>query len=117
MCSTSRRLPVRRFAGISAARAMLVDSRDMPVVAPASCMNLRRSMDVIRIRSPVASEVERGDRGSLFRPADAHNGAWEKRQKSLAEPLDAVFMAGDALTWRYARRRCDAVPLRRCDAR
>jgi hypothetical protein len=52
MCSTSRRVPVTRFAGISAARAMALVSMDVAAVPPASCMNLRRLIPVIKSLSP-----------------------------------------------------------------
>src|SRR5689334_2837160 len=42
MCSTSRRVPVRRLAGMAAARLMLLDRAVKPAVAPAICRNRRR---------------------------------------------------------------------------
>src|SRR5689334_12482904 len=48
MCSTSASVPVRRKAGISAARAMLVDSAVRAAVPPASCRNRRRLTSVMK---------------------------------------------------------------------
>src|SRR6187551_2941831 len=43
MCSTSRSEPVRRYAGIDAARAMDDESTDIAALPPASWRNRRRS--------------------------------------------------------------------------
>ena len=90
MCSTSLIVPVRLFAGIACALAMLVFSVLVKAVIPINCRNLRRPVWLIKY---LLFQEWRGfeEAGRQLGLADAYPASYETREIP-SHPDDATRM-------------------------